>query len=93
MGGYTMGEPLGAVPDFMAAGLCLAYAMLLALGVKFSSTVNSLLTVVNLVVMGLVIILGIYYADISNWDSRNGGLLPYGFSGVLAGELSHVRLE
>ncbi|KAG7188581.1 hypothetical protein KM043_008211 [Ampulex compressa] len=85
MCGYTFGEPLGTFPDFLAGGLCLAYAMLLALGVKSSATVNSLLTIVNLGVMGLVIVLGIYYADISNWGSQNGGLLPYGFAGVLAG--------
>lgn len=85
MHGYTMGEPLGTIPDFLAAGLCLAYAMLLALGVKCSATVNSLLTIVNLGVMGLVIGLGIYYAKLSNWSCENGGFLPYGFSGVLAG--------
>lgn len=85
MGGWTMGEPLGAVPDFLASGLCLAYALLLGVGVKTSATVNSLLTIINLAVMGLVVILGIYYADITNWSSQNGGLLPYGFAGVMAG--------
>ncbi|XP_070163839.1 cationic amino acid transporter 4 isoform X2 [Polyergus mexicanus] len=85
MGGYSMGEPLGTVPDFLASGLCLVYAMLLGLGVKFSTTVNSLLTIINLMVMGLVVILGIYYADITNWSSQNGGLLPYGFGGVITG--------
>lgn len=85
MHGYTMGEPFGNMPDFLAAGLCLAYAMLLALGVKCSATVNSLLTIVNLCVMGLVIGLGIAYAKFSNWSAENGGFLPYGFGGVLAG--------
>lgn len=85
MHGYTMEEPLGTVPDFLAAGLCLAYAMLLALGVKCSATVNSMLTIVNLAVMGLVIGLGVYYADLTNWSSSNGGFLPFGFTGVLAG--------
>ncbi|XP_014598136.1 PREDICTED: cationic amino acid transporter 4 isoform X1 [Polistes canadensis] len=85
MGGYTMGEPLGTMPDILASGLCLAYAMLLTLGVKCSAAVNSLLTLVNLAVMILTIVLGIYYADITNWSSENGGIFPYGFSGVLAG--------
>ncbi|KAF7418564.1 hypothetical protein HZH68_001217 [Vespula germanica] len=85
MGGYTMGEPLGTMPDFLACGLCLIYAMLLTLGVKCSAAVNSLLTLVNLAVMILTIVLGIYYADISNWSNENGGIFPYGFSGVLAG--------
>lgn len=92
MDGYSMGEPLGAVPDFLASGLCLAYAMLLGLGVKASTTVNSLLTIINLAVMGLVIVLGIYYADITNWSSENGGLLPYGFGGVITGKSSFTCL-
>lgn len=82
MHGYTMAEPLGTIPDFLAAGLCLAYAMLLALGVKCSATVNSFLTTINLGVMGLVIGLGIYYAKFSNWSYD---FMPFGFSGVLAG--------
>lgn len=90
MGGWTMGEPLGTVPDILASGLCLAYAMLLGVGVKTSATVNSLLTIVNLAVMGLVVVLGIYYADIANWGSQNGGFLPYGFGGIITGELSQV---
>ncbi|XP_011063659.1 PREDICTED: cationic amino acid transporter 4 [Acromyrmex echinatior] len=85
MGGWTMGEPLGTIPDILASGLCLAYAMLLGLGVKTSATVNSLLTIINLAVMALVVVLGIYYADITNWSSQNGGLLPYGFGGIITG--------
>lgn len=85
MHGYTMAEPLGSVPDVLAAALCLFYAMLLTLGVKSSATVNSLLTIVNLGVMGLVIGLGFAYAKLSNWSCEHGGFLPYGFTGVLAG--------
>lgn len=80
-----MAEPLGSVPDVLAAALCLFYAMLLTLGVKSSATVNSLLTLVNLGVMGLVIGLGFAYAKLSNWSCEHGGFLPYGFTGVLAG--------
>ncbi|XP_020299490.1 cationic amino acid transporter 4 isoform X2 [Pseudomyrmex gracilis] len=82
---YIMGQPLGIFPDFLASGLCLAYAMLLGLGVKTSATVNSVLTIVNLAVMMLVVVLGICYADISNWGNQNGGFLPYGFGGVITG--------
>ncbi|KAL0122798.1 hypothetical protein PUN28_007471 [Cardiocondyla obscurior] len=84
MGGWTMGEPLGTFPDVLASGLCLMYAMLLGLGVKTSARVNSLLTIVNLAVMGLVVVLGIYYADLTNW-TQNNGFLPFGFTGVIMG--------
>ncbi|XP_011641949.1 cationic amino acid transporter 4 [Pogonomyrmex barbatus] len=82
--GWIIGEPLCTIPDVLASGLCLAYAMLLGLGVKASATVNSLLTLINLAVMGLVVVLGIYYADIENWSSQCG-FLPYGFGGIITG--------
>ncbi|XP_012282383.1 cationic amino acid transporter 4 [Orussus abietinus] len=85
IGGVSLGEPLAHVLDPLASGLCLIYALLLAMGVKGSAAVNSLLTLVNLGVMTLVVVLGIYYMDISNWSSQTGGFLPFGFSGVLAG--------
>lgn len=46
---------------------------------------NSVLTVVNLAVMGLVIVVGFYYANTSNWSIPNEGFLPFGFGGVIAG--------
>ncbi|XP_001606549.1 cationic amino acid transporter 4 [Nasonia vitripennis] len=85
MSGYSMDEPLGNVPDPVAAALCFVYALLLALGVKCSAAVNSLLTLVNLGVMALVICLGFYYADLGNWNFQGHGFLPYGITGVFAG--------
>lgn len=75
---------LGRYPDILAFIVCLAYALLLGVGVKFSSIVNSFLTLINLSIMFLVIIVGFYYANEENWTS-DGGFLPYGFSGVIAG--------
>jgi cationic amino acid transporter 4 len=85
MAGYSIDEPLGNIPDPVAAALCLVYALLLAVGVKCSAAVNSLLTLVNLGVMGLVVVLGFYHADLSNWNYRGNGFLPYGITGVFAG--------
>lgn len=85
IGDSMKNNPLGHVPDPLAAMLCIVYSLLLGLGVKCSATVNSFLTLINLAVMGLVIGLGIYHADLSNWSSENHGFLPYGFHGVLAG--------
>ena len=94
MGGHSMGEPLGHYPDPLAASLCLVYALLLALGVKGSAVINSLLTIVNLAVMALVVALGIYYADLTNWSNQNGGFLPFGIGGVLAGKrLLRISLD
>lgn len=32
-----------------------------------------------------MIVVGFYYADESNWGPQNGGFLPYGVGGVIAG--------
>ncbi|XP_065173363.1 cationic amino acid transporter 4 [Atheta coriaria] len=76
---------LGKYPDVLAFVVCIVYASLLGIGVKGSAIVNSFLTVINLSVMGLIIVVGLYYANEENWTSQKGGFLPYGFSGVLAG--------
>ncbi|KAG8338016.1 hypothetical protein J6590_012567 [Homalodisca vitripennis] len=76
---------LGRYPDFLAFAVCLSYTCVLALGVKGSAMVNSILTLVNLAVMALVVIVGFYYADLDNWTLEGGGFLPYGLPGVVAG--------
>ncbi|XP_054288765.1 cationic amino acid transporter 4-like [Macrosteles quadrilineatus] len=76
---------LGRYPDFLAFAVCISYTCILAIGVKGSALVNSLLTLVNLAVMTLVIAVGFTYANIDNWTLDQKGFLPYGFSGVVAG--------
>lgn len=72
-------------PDLLAFFVCIAYSSLLGIGVKGSAIVNSFLTIINLGVMGLVIVVGFYYANEENWSGKGTSFLPYGFSGVLAG--------
>lgn len=76
---------LGRYPDILAFFVCITYAFMLGIGVKGSAIVNSVLTILNLCVMLLVIVIGLYYADTANWSSDRGGFLPYGFGGVIAG--------
>ncbi|CAG9863546.1 unnamed protein product [Phyllotreta striolata] len=78
-------QQLSKYPDLLAFAACLAYAGLLGVGVKTSTMVNSLLTMVNLLVMGLAVAVGFLYADVGNWTEQKGGFLPYGFGGVMAG--------
>ncbi|GAB6019029.1 hypothetical protein CHUAL_000658 [Chamberlinius hualienensis] len=83
-------------PDFFAFGMTLGLAFVLALGVKESTKVNNVLTVVNLTVVAYVIICGAFKSDTYNWkipeseipfgvDAGKGGFFPYGISGVMAG--------
>ncbi|EDW72847.1 uncharacterized protein Dwil_GK17226 [Drosophila willistoni] len=84
MGGIH--EPgLAQYPDLLAFLVCILYASALAFGVKATAVFNSLLTLVNIGVMMLVISVGFWYADAKNWSEAEGGFLPYGFGGVIAG--------
>lgn len=82
---------LADYPDFLAFTVTLAYCGFLSLGVKSSAYVNSIFTLVNLCVMLFVIVVGFYFADIANWESKEsggnspGGFAPFGFSGIIAG--------
>ncbi|XP_013145113.1 PREDICTED: cationic amino acid transporter 4 [Papilio polytes] len=76
---------LSRYPDVLAFVICIVASLILAVGVKTSAYINNGLTILNLLVITLVIFLGFYYADITNWSEKNGGFMPYGFSGVLAG--------
>ncbi|KAH8350833.1 hypothetical protein KR067_000841 [Drosophila pandora] len=79
-------EPgLAQYPDILAFVVCIVYAAALAGGVKATAVFNSLLTLVNIAVMILVISVGFWYADTKNWSESEGGFLPYGIGGVIAG--------
>lgn len=76
---------LAKYPDFLAFFVCLAYALALGTGVKATAVLNGFLTMINLAVMLLVIVLGFWHANPRNWSAAEGGFLPYGVGGVVAG--------
>ncbi|GAB6024755.1 hypothetical protein CHUAL_009882 [Chamberlinius hualienensis] len=77
-------EFFGSYPDFVACALCVCLGCILAIGVKSSTYINSVFTVVSMAVAIFIIVFGLYWAKGSNWTDY-GGFLPFGFSGVLAG--------
>lgn len=75
---------LAPYPDFLAFAVTLVYCGFLTLGVKGSAYFNSIFTLINLCVMAFVIVAGMMFADLENWNTDRG-FLPYGASGVVAG--------
>jgi len=43
--------------------------------------------------MGLIIFLGIYYADMANWDAQNDTYFSYRLSRMVNGKLFHMKCE
>ncbi|PNF36650.1 High affinity cationic amino acid transporter 1 [Cryptotermes secundus] len=84
--------------DIFAFGISFILAVALSLGVKESSLVNSLFTIVNIAVVLFVILAGSFKADSKNWAIKKediitdspqgggeGGFFPFGVSGAIKG--------
>ncbi|XP_066260477.1 high affinity cationic amino acid transporter 1-like [Euwallacea similis] len=85
---------LSTYPDMLSFVLVLILTAILAFGVKESSVLNNIFTVLNLITVAIVIIAGSIKADTNNWKLSkdvvgegygNGGFLPYGMAGVMTG--------
>lgn len=92
---------LSPYPDFLAFGVVVLMTVLLAWGVRESSSVTNLFTMVNLVILTTVIIIGLSHADLKNWEipkavvlnetdnnyarAGEGGFMPFGWAGVMSG--------
>lgn len=84
----TMHESfLAPYPDPIAFIVTLAFCLLLTMGVKGASYFNSFFTLINLCVIAFVVIVGLFRADIKNWQT-DGGFAPYGFAGIISGAAS-----
>ncbi|XP_050504882.1 cationic amino acid transporter 2-like isoform X2 [Diabrotica virgifera virgifera] len=95
---FTENIPLGGnqishYADLFSLGLAIAFSIALACGAKESSMINNIFTFVNLVVVLVVIISGLWKVDSTNWHRTkaeamgkgNGGFSPYGLKGIVKG--------
>lgn len=58
--------------------------VIVALGVKNSVGFNNVLNVINLMVWVFMMIAGLFFVNVENWDE--GRFLPFGWSGVCTAE-------
>ena len=84
----TWHEPvLGPFPDFLAMGLAFIVTVVVSLGVRQSAIFIKFVTFVNFSVILFIIICGLFYIDVNNWQGKEH-FLPYGVSGVLTASAS-----
>lgn len=71
----------GGIINLPAILIVLFITWLLSRGTKESKKVNNLMVLVKLVVIGLFIVVGVFYVKPANWTP----FMPYGIEGVMAG--------
>lgn len=83
--GELPGPYLSAHPDFLALGIIVVYVAFMSVGVQATSWLNNILCCVNIFVLFIIIGVGGYFADFSNWTNpETGGFAPFGVHGILA---------
>ena len=82
----TIGEihvtGIAEYPDLLSVLVILILTIVLIVGIKKTSWLNTLFTGINLFVIVLIVCVGAFYAEPKNWSS---GFMPHGMSGVMAG--------
>ncbi|CAG9760628.1 unnamed protein product [Ceutorhynchus assimilis] len=87
------GGQIATYADIFSLALSIVFAVALAFGAKESSLVNNVFTFVNICIVLLVIISGIFKSDPKNWNRTAqeamgiglGGFAPYGIKGIIKG--------
>uniref|UniRef100_A0A8C4MTC6 Cationic amino acid transporter C-terminal domain-containing protein n=1 Tax=Equus asinus asinus TaxID=83772 RepID=A0A8C4MTC6_EQUAS len=76
---------LAQYPDFLAAGIAVLASLFITCGARVSSWLNYVFSAINLVIILFIIILGFVLARPHNWSAEEGGFVPFGFPGIMAG--------
>ncbi|XP_050439963.1 cationic amino acid transporter 2-like [Adelges cooleyi] len=87
---------LAPYPDVFSFFAILLLTVIVAWGIRESSMINKIFTVVNILTVIIVVISGLFLADIKNWKIKKedipegvtggeGGFLPFGWPSVFAG--------
>jgi len=87
---------LADYPDVLSFSLVLLLSIILSWGVRESTMINNVFTVVNLLTVVTVVVTGLFKVNLYNWNipkqdipksarGGEGGFMPFGWAGVTAG--------
>ncbi|XP_014688916.3 cationic amino acid transporter 4-like [Equus asinus] len=76
---------LAQYPDFLAALIAVLASLFISCGARVSFWLNYIFSAFNLVVILFIIILEFVLANPHNWSTEEGGFVPFGFPGIMAG--------
>ncbi|KAE9527003.1 hypothetical protein AGLY_013651 [Aphis glycines] len=87
---------LADYPDVLSFSLVILLSLILAWGVRESTMINNVFTVVNLFTVVTVVVTGLFKVNLYNWsipkqdlpknvNGGEGGFMPFGWAGVTAG--------
>ena len=71
--------------DIFAFFIVIVLMVFMTTGVKITSYLNNLFSMINITVIVTIIVVGLYYSDLKNWKDIPNGFMPYGWRGVFAG--------
>lgn len=74
--------------DLFATLIVICFMVFLTTGVRVTSYLNNLFSIINIGVICMIIVVGSFYADINNWTHVKDGFMPYGWKGVFAASAS-----
>lgn len=77
----TRGPLQGGIINLPASAVMLLVSVVLALGVRQTSLVNTMIVITKLTVIGIFLYAAVPHVDAGNWQP----FMPFGWSGVMAG--------
>lgn len=74
--------------DLLSGLIAIATALFLTAGMRVTTVVNNVFSLVNIAAILIIITVGGYFANLANWTAVPGGFMPFGWKGVFAGSAS-----
>lgn len=87
----VLGPEVTGHMDLLSGLVAISVALFLTVGMRVTTVVNNVFSLVNIAAIVIIIAVGGYFADLGNWATAkdgSGGFMPFGWKGVFAGSAS-----